>query len=151
MPAFLASLSVLSLTACGDERPTVSELCLVDPVPIERALENAATGGPVVLPDGTSLSDCAERVVKDADLQRLGVVLTTAADHLVERVEERQDAAAARQLGWLVGATERGAARTNGLSLELARRVGLVAGRLELAPPLAAALAAGRADGKRAG
>lgn len=151
VPSLAAGLVVCALAACGEDLPPVSDLCLTGPAPIERALDAAPEGGPVTLADGTTVSDCLERIVKDADLQRLGVVLTAAADHLVLRVEEKGDVVAARQLGRLVGATDRGARRTNGLSLELARRVGLVAGRLELPPVLAQALAAGREQGERLG
>lgn len=150
-PTLTLGLVVGALAACGEERPPVSALCLERPEPIEQALQRAPEGGPVALPDGTTIAQCVERTVLDADLQSLGVTLTTVADRLVRRVEEDADPDAARALGWLVGATERGAARTNGVTLELARRVGLVAGRLRLPATLADALRAGRADGERAG
>lgn len=151
VPTLTLGLVVCALAACGEDLPSVSALCLERPEPMEAALARAPAGGPVALTDGTTIAQCVERTVRDADLQSLGVVLTAVADHLVRRVEDDRDADAARQLGWLVGATQRGAERTNGVSLELARRVGLVAGRLELPTALDEALRAGRADGERAG
>lgn len=150
-PTLALTLVVCALAGCSEDLPPVSALCLERPEPIEQALESAPARGPARLSDGTTVAECVQRTVRDADLQSLGVVLTTIADRLVRRVEERGDRDAAVQLGRLVGATERGAARTNGVSLELARRVGLVAGRLELSAPLAAALDVGRAEGKRSG
>jgi len=140
-----------ALGACGDDVPAASELCLGDAAPIETALRGVAGGGAVALPDATTLAQCVERATSDAQLQSLGLTFTTAADHLAERAE-RPDADAARQLGFLVGATRRGAARTNGTHLELARRIGLVAGRLEGLPAnVAAALRAGVTEGERRG
>ena len=49
-------------------------------------------------------------------------MLTRAADHLAGRAQ-RGDRAPRCGLGYLVGAARRGAARTNGIRAELARRV----------------------------
>lgn len=153
-PATVIAASVaasLLVGGCGDDVPAVSELCLADAAPIESALRDVGRDAPVALDDGTTLAECVERATSDAQLQSLGLTFTTAADHLAARAE-RADADAARQLGFLVGATRRGAARTNGTHLELARRVGLVAGRLEGLPADAAdALQQGLAEGERRG
>lgn len=138
-------------SGCGDGVPAVSELCLEDAAPIEAALQDVGRDAPVALEDGTTLAECVERATSDAQLQSLGLTFTTAADHLAARAEQA-DADAARQLGFLVGATRRGAARTNGTHLELARRIGLVAGRLQGLPAGAAdALQRGLAEGERRG
>jgi hypothetical protein len=138
------------LGSCGDDVPAVSELCLEDPAPIEAALREVGRGAAVALEDGTSIAECVERSTSDAQLQSIGLTLTAVADHLVGPVEAG-DTAAARRLGFLVGATRRGAARTNGTHLELARRISLVAGRLDLPDEVGAALQAGLAEGERSG
>lgn len=147
-----AVVSATLLGACGDDLPAVSSLCLEDAAPIETALRSVGNSAPVALEDGTTLAECVERATSDAELQSLGVTFTAAADHLAARVQRTGDADTARQLGFLVGATRRGADRTNGTHLELSRRIGLVAGRLEGVPAAAAdALQRGLADGERRG
>jgi hypothetical protein len=93
-----------------------------------RAIATALSAAPkpVALRDGTRLSTCVERAREDADLQNLGALYTRVADDLRPQVEARDHAA--MQLGYLVGATRRGANRTNGIHLELVRRLEQTAG-----------------------
>jgi hypothetical protein len=124
-PRRLAALPALALalaaTGCGgSDAPPVDASCTASPGAIERALARAPA--PVTLDSGTRLSDCVAGARTDADLQNAGLVLTRAADHLADRAQ-RGDAGAALDLGYLVGAARRGAARTNGIHAELARRV----------------------------
>ena len=75
----------------------------------------------VALADGTRLSTCVERADGDAELQEVGFTYTRVATDLAGQVPRSE--AAAVQLGYLAGATRRGADQTNGVGLELARRV----------------------------
>jgi hypothetical protein len=120
--AALIALALAPATAgCGaSDPPPVDAACMASPGAIERALTRAPA--PVALPSGTRLSECVADARTDADLQNTGLVLTRAADHLADRAQ-RGDAAAAVGLGYLVGAARRGAARTNGIHAELARRL----------------------------
>jgi hypothetical protein len=120
--ALLAVAAALGAGAgCGSSEPKpVDPACLASPGAIERALARAPA--PVTLASGIRLSDCVSGADTDADLQNAGIVLTRAADHLAGRAQ-RGDPQAALGLGYLVGAARRGAARTNGIHAELARRV----------------------------
>jgi hypothetical protein len=157
MPARrLAALPALALALAaagcgsGDDAAPVAAACTASPGAIERALARAPA--PVTLASGTRLSDCVAGARTDADLQNAGLVLTRAADHLADRAQ-RGDAGAALDLGYLVGAARRGAARTNGIHAELARRVESAARVLadgrsaNLAGALERGLRAGRATG----
>jgi hypothetical protein len=75
----------------------------------------------VRLRDGTRLSECVSRALDQGHLQSVGGVFTLAATDLAARAPN--ESAAALQLGYLVGATRRGAATTNGIGLELAHRI----------------------------
>jgi hypothetical protein len=121
--AALLALVPLALAAAGcggGDPPPVDAACTASPEAIERALSRAPA--PVALASGTRLSECIADARSDADLQNAGIVLTRAADHLAARAQGG-DTGAAVALGYLVGAARRGAARTNGIHAELARRV----------------------------
>ena len=153
MPRRLAAClacAALGLAACGDEKTTLSAGCTEGPQAIERAL-NAAPGR-VALPDGTPLSHCVRDARSDAELQTVGLSLSAAADHLFARAEDG-DADAGLALGYLAGAARRGGARTNGVGLELVRRLELRAGRLmgEDATAVGAAVRRGLTAGERRG
>jgi hypothetical protein len=119
--AALASAALVGavLGACGTEHRPLSATCTQRPETIERAL--AAAPGQVALTDGTRLSECVNRARSNADLQSVGIVITRAADDLAARAARDPNAAIA--LGYLIGATRLGAAKTNGIHAELVRRV----------------------------
>jgi len=138
-------LALLAVAGCGGHTPP-SEACIqAQPADVLQALRNAP--GHVALVDGTLLSQCVRRTIDDVRLQTLGATLTSAADTLAQRM--RRSNAAAYQLGFLIGATGRGAAQAAGLQGELANRI---AGA---APPdggpRRALLLRGRAAGRRSG
>jgi hypothetical protein len=156
MPRRLAALLAVAAglgaaAGCGGSDPArVDQACLDSPGAIEQALARAPE--PVTLASGTRLSDCVSRARTDADLQNAGLVLTRAADHLADRARQG-DASAALDLGYLVGAARRGAARTNGIHAELAHRVESAARVLADggAPATAAALQRGLRAGEATG
>ncbi len=146
MARVLALLAAASLAACGTPAdPPLDEACMSDPGAIEHALTRAPR--PVTLPSGTRLSQCVSGARSDADLQTAGAVLTRAADHLSAQARTG-DADAALRLGYLVGATRRGAARTAGIHAELQRHIERSAAVLD---GTGARIAAALADGQRAG
>ena len=146
----LAVLLAFGVVACGGaERPPLDPACTGPPETIERALTRAPA--PVRLETGTALSDCVALARNNADLQNAGLALTRAADHLAERAVQG-DVRSALRLGYLVGATRRGAARTAGFHGELRRRVERAAAFVaEAGPPVRRALARGMRAGRATG
>jgi hypothetical protein len=146
-PAIVCTLAALALVACGGRAPLPRSCTEATPADVLRALQAAPRAA--ALADGTPLSTCVARAVEDADLQTVGATLTTAADRLAQRLPGSDGAAL--QLGFLIGAVERGAAQTPGVQAELARRIGQ-APALDGGPPARRdALARGRAAGRRRG
>jgi hypothetical protein len=106
----LGCVAMAWLGACGAGDPALAPGC-TDRDEVERALE----GGPFI-------ADCVEDAGgTPATLQELGAVLTPLAEDL--EAAARDDPAAARRLGFLIGATRKGIERTDGRGAELARRI----------------------------
>jgi hypothetical protein len=149
MVRVLALLAAVSLAACGDNGDPLDDACLESARAIESALARAPA--PVTLPGGTKLSECVANARSDSELQNEGAVLTRAADHLAGAAAEG-DAVAALRLGYLVGATRRGARKTAGIHAELQRRIERAAAHLEEAGAgVSAALARGLRAGEASG
>ena len=143
----VATTAALAGAGCGRDTPPLPASCVEGSRPIATALTRAPA--PVSLSDGTRLSTCVERARADADLQNLGALYTQVADRLRARIRQRDDAAL--QLGYLIGATRRGASATNGIHLELVRRLEQTA-TLDRAPtPRRQAFQRGLAAGWRSG
>jgi hypothetical protein len=140
-------LATAFLGGCGAHATLPASCRELRPEEVLRALRDAP--GDVALRDGTRISTCVERALGDADLQRVGAALTTAADRLADRMASSD--AAALQLGYLIGATARGADATAGVQRELSDRVAGAAG-LDGGPAARrGALARGRRAGRRGG
>lgn len=136
-----------ALAACGGgDGPDPA--CIASAGAIERALGRAPD--PVTLGSGTRLSDCVARATSDADLQNTGLLLTRVADDLAVRAQGG-DAQAALALGYLVGATRRGAAGTNGIHAELRRRMESAARPIADGPAAGPTVTRALARGMRAG
>ena len=107
--------------------------------------------GPVLLEDGSPLSRCVSDGTDEGELQTVGTAFSAAAERLRDTAET--DPAAALQLGYLVGVTQKGAARTNGVMAELVRRIEIVAGRTsdDASPAARRALQEGLAAGADVG
>jgi hypothetical protein len=142
-----AALAAAALGCGAADRP-LPTVCAQDPGSIERALRRSPAA--VRLADGTPLSECIARARSDSDLQTAGLTLSRAADHLAQRAV--RDAAAAVELGYLLGAARRGAARTGGIHAQLVRHLEQSAARIESGPPgVRAALRRGLAAGETTG
>jgi integrase len=138
----------LALAGCGSDTPELDAACLRSPHDVERALRRAP--GPVALDSGTRLSECVAAARSDADLQEAGLVLTRAADDLAAAARAGS-AVAALRLGYLVGATRRGARHTAGIHAELQRRIERSGAPLEDVPGLRAAVTRGLRAGEASG
>lgn len=112
-------LALLAVPGCAGRTPPPQACIQAQPADVLQALAQAP--GRVALDDGTPLSQCVRRTIDDARLQTLGATLTAAADTLARRM--RRSDSAAFQLGFLIGATARGAAQASGLQGELANRI----------------------------
>ncbi len=122
----VACCALALVAGCGSsDPPPLPADCQQPSSVIAAALARAPA--PVRLSGGSPLSRCVSRARADGDLQALSVALTEVADGLRERAGD--DAAAALQLGYLVGAVRRGAAATPGIAAQLARRVEFAARR----------------------
>jgi hypothetical protein len=140
-------LAVLGMAACSTSQPKLPASCRDEPDRIAAALRVAPA--PVRLPDGTRLSTCLQRARSDAELQDVGITFTHVADALAARVAGSDTAAL--QLGYLIAAAGRGAARTNGVGVELQRRLEQTVGLDGPPPARRAAYERGRAAGRRTG
>lgn len=112
-------LALLALPGCGGRTPPAEACIQAQAADVLQALKDAPRH--VALADGTPISQCVRRTIDDGRLQALGGALTAAADTLVEHM--RTSDAAAFQLGFLIGATNRGAAQAAGLQGDLANRI----------------------------
>lgn len=124
----VAAVVALALLAsgCGEQAPTpLADGCTGTPDAVLTALRAAPE--PALLEDGTTLSRCVADGTDDGELQTVGITFSRAAERLRDTAET--DPRAALQLGYLVGVTQKGAARTNGVMAELVRRIEVVAGR----------------------
>lgn len=117
--ALVAVVALVTGAGCATDEQLIAPTCIESRETIEAAL--AAAPEPVRLTDGTRLSACVEQARSDADLQTFGIMLTGIADEL--QLRAREDPRAAARLGYLIGAARKGAERTNGVALELSRRL----------------------------
>lgn len=112
-----ALLSVLLLPGCerqGDEAHVPVE-CKEGPGAYQAALRDAP--GEVLLLERTRISDCLDlRATDAADVQAVGSALVVVTRRLARAGEELQ-------LGYLMGAIEKGTKRTSGLFQETLRRL----------------------------
>lgn len=149
LAAALVPLAACATAGCGPGPTPLADGCTGDGRSVDRAL--VAAPRRVALPDGTALSRCIADGTDDAEMQEVGITFHRTAERLYDRLD-RGDRGAAVELGYLVGATRRGAARTNGVMAELVRRIELVAGRaLDRAPAARADIERGIAAGERLG
>ena len=147
--AALGLVVALVVAGCGGEKPPLAAGCTDDATTLLRALETAP--GEVVLSDGARLSECVRNARTDGELQNVGVSMSAAADRLLVRAQAG-DEQAALGLGYLAGAARRGGDRSNGVGVELVRRIELRAGALTREGPATAqavqrGLRAGQANG----
>jgi hypothetical protein len=116
----LAALSTLCILAgCGESGPPPAACAQAGPDDVARALRGAPDAAR--LPGGTLISACIDESEDDADLQNLGLVFVAVADGLSARAPS--DERAAFQLGFLIGAAQRGAGPTGGTQAELIQRL----------------------------
>jgi hypothetical protein len=119
--ATAAFVSCLLAAGCGGVKDATPAACLAGPNAYLQALE--AAPGKVKLNDGTPISDCLAENQKGGDLTKVGAATVTAATNLNAEARDRPGGAANVQLGYLLGAAERGAEQTEGIHADLIRRL----------------------------
>jgi hypothetical protein len=136
-PAAVALLALITLAGCGGRgEESTPVACLDGGRTYTRALEDAP--GAVELAGGVPISDCLVESQEGGELAGVGEAMVTAATELNAEARTNPEGPAALQLGYLLGAAERGAERTEGIHTDLIRRL-TVAARFSPEGPLPAA------------
>jgi len=117
--AFLVALALA--VGCGSADDSTPVACLEGPEAYERAL-NAAPDE-VLLEGETLISECLARNQSSGDLTRIGEALIETATELNAEARAEPGGDANLQLGYLLGAVERGAEESEGIHSDLVRRL----------------------------
>ena len=114
-------LAALALPGCAkEERSGVPPACRQG----ERAVRDALRAAPGdVRLDGTPLSACLADESDAAELADVGTAFVNAAAELAETAAQDPGGDEATQLGYLMGATQRGVREYQGVNAELVRRL----------------------------
>lgn len=153
--AVLALLLACALAAlgCGNQEDSTPVACLEGAAAYEQALR--AAPGEVLLGGETPIGDCLAENQKPGDLARVGEAMVQAATRLNAEARAQGGGDAAVQLGYLLGAAQRGADHSEGIHSDLVRRLTVAAryapGREPLPPAFYRAYKTGYAAGREAG
>lgn len=113
-----------AVLGCGEQDDSTPVACLEGAAAYEKAL--AAAPGEVRLGGETAISECLTPNQSAGDLARVGEAMIAAATGL--NAEARaQGGEAAVQLGYLLGAAERGSEESEGIHSDLVRRLTVAA------------------------
>lgn len=121
--AFVVSL--IALAGCGGPGDSTPVACLEGAPAYLRALEDVPRE--VGLGGTTPISECLAENQSGGDLAAVGDAMLTATTKLNAEARAEPGGAASRQLGYLLGAAQRGAERTAGIHTELIRRLSAAA------------------------
>jgi hypothetical protein len=106
--------------------------------------------GAVKLSGGVPISECLTENQEGGDLATVGEAMVAAATKLSAAARDEPGGAASLELGYLVGAAQRGADQTEGIHTDLVRRL-TVAARYSPEGPLPAAFLSAYRRGYNAG
>jgi len=139
------------LGACGGSNGNdeTASACLAGPDAYLRAL--AAAPGEVRLEGSTPISDCLVSGQDAGELATAGRSMVVAATRLNAEGRANPGGGAPLQLGYLVGAVDKGAEGTGGIHADLVRRVESAARFGELTPEFDRAYREGEAAGRKTG
>jgi hypothetical protein len=153
--AILLALVAFPAAGCGRsqvEQPT-PVACLDGPSAYANAL--AAAPGKVRLSDDTPISDCLTESQDSGELAGVGEALVETATKLNAEARTEPGGNASLQLGYLLGAVQRGTGDTEGIHADLVRRLAVAAryapGRDPLPPAFYRAYKSGYAAGQKTG
>src|SRR3954447_1856108 len=148
-------LAALALAAfgCGSQNDSTPPACLDGASAYEKALQDAP--GEVLLSGETPISDCLASNQTAGDLARVGEAMVETATSLNAKAREEGGGDAAVQLGYLLGAAQRGADSSEGIHAALVRRLTVAAryapDKQPLSPAFIRSYEAGYAAGRREG
>ncbi len=123
--AALATLVALLAAGCGATNDTTPVACLEGASAYLGALADAP--GAVKLAGEAPIGECLPRNQKAGDLATVGTAMVAAATKLNAEARTDPGGAANLRLGYLLGAAQRGADATNGIHVELIRRLAVAA------------------------
>lgn len=123
--AILAALAVL-LAGCGSQNDDSTPVaCREGTSAYLEALQ--AAPGAVKVGSETLISECLAENQQAGDLATVGEAMVAAATKLNTEARAQPDGEAAVELGYLLGAAERGAEKTEGIHADLIRRLTVAA------------------------
>jgi hypothetical protein len=117
----IALLALVVLAGCGSTDSSTPVACLEGEGAYLKALDGAP--GEVKLGGGTLISECLAENQKAGDLATVGTALVAVATKLNAEARAEPGGQANLRLGYLLGAAERGASQTDGIHVELIRRL----------------------------
>ncbi|HET9678094.1 MAG TPA: hypothetical protein VFP21_11400 [Solirubrobacterales bacterium] len=115
----------LAAVGCGSKDDSTPVACLEGAAAYERALRDAP--GEVLLGGETPISDCLAENQQPGDLARVGEAMVQTATKLNAEARAQGGGDAAVQLGYLLGAAQRGAEASEGIHSDLVRRLTVAA------------------------
>jgi len=149
--AFLILIALF--VGCGSADDSTPVACLEGAEAYERAL--SAAPDEVLLEGETLISECLTRNQSGGDITRVGEALIETATALNAEARAKPGGAANLQLGYLLGAVERGAEESEGIHADLVRRLVVAAryvpGKQTQPPGFYRAYRSGYAAGQKTG
>ena len=121
----IAFVALLAGVGCGRGDDSTLVACLEGAGAYARALAGAP--GEVRLDEETPISDCLAENQSGGDLARVGEAMVEVATRLNAEARAKPGEDANLQLGYLIGAAQRGAERTEGIHSDLVRRLTVAA------------------------
>ncbi len=119
--ASAGALAALALGCGSSDPPQTPAACLIPASGYLAALE--AAPGEVRLDSTTPISDCLVEDQATGALQEVGSSLVGAVTELNREIRSDPDPASIVELGYLVGAVQEGASKTNGIHQDLILRL----------------------------
>jgi hypothetical protein len=151
--ALLAALATLLAGGCGKQEASTPAACLEGADAYVQALGDAP--GEVRFGGETPISECFGENQEGGEIAAVGEAMVGAATRLNAEARAEPGGKAGVELGYLLGAAQRGADRTEGIHAELVRRLAVAAryspGREPLPPALLAAYKRGFDAGRERG
>jgi hypothetical protein len=114
-------LALLVATGCGNQDDSTPVACLQGKEIYLAALAHAP--GAVKLAGDTEISECLAENQQGGDLATVGEAMVETATELNGEARTEPSSSAALQLGYLLGAAQRGADSTEGIHADLIRRL----------------------------
>jgi hypothetical protein len=144
-----AGCLVTVLAGCGGQDDSTPVACLAGAPAYEKALADAP--GEVLLGGETPISDCLTENQSGGELSQVGEAMVAATTKLNAEARAEPGGEANLQLGYLLGAAQRGADRTEGIHSDLIRRLTVAARYAPGRDPLSDEFLSAYEDGFNAG